>query len=144
MRTYFKVATGCLLVALASGPAAAQNSKNDVQAPRSGRNTNQTDMKNPDTTKTPDTSQSTPSQDGTMQNKQDGTMQSKKGASGNAQVRQAQETLKSQGQDPGPVDGMMGPQTKQALREYQKAQNLKVTGRLDSETSEKLGVSSQR
>ena len=136
MRTYFKVATGCLLVALASGPAAAQSSKNDVQAPRSGRNTNQTDMKNPDTTKTPDTSQNTPSQDGTMQNK--------KGVSGNAQVRQAQEALKSQGQDPGPVDGMMGPQTKQALREYQKAQNLKVTGRLDSETSEKLGVSSQR
>ena len=33
-----------------------------------------------------------------------------------ANVRQVQEALKAQGHDPGPIDGVMGPQTQQALR----------------------------
>jgi hypothetical protein len=53
-------------------------------------------------------------------------------------IRQAQEALRAQGHDPGPVDGIMGPRTASALREYQKKENLKVTGRLDSETKDRL------
>lgn len=53
-----------------------------------------------------------------------------------AQVRQVQEHLKAAGFDPGPVDGSMGPQTQQALREFQEAQGLPATGRLDEETSQ--------
>jgi putative peptidoglycan binding protein len=59
-----------------------------------------------------------------------------------SQVRQVQEALKAQGHDPGPIDGVMGPQTQDALRAYQRSQNLTETGRLDAQTSQKLGVSS--
>ena len=56
------------------------------------------------------------------------------------QVKAVQEALKDKGHDPGAVDGIMGPKTKQALRDYQKAEGLKATGNLDSETASKLGV----
>ncbi len=54
------------------------------------------------------------------------------------EVRQAQTALKEKGQDPGPIDGIHGPRTSAALRSYQKAENIKVTGRLDSETKAHL------
>src|SRR6266403_1988600 len=54
------------------------------------------------------------------------------------EVRQAQTALKEKGQDPGPIDGIHGPRTSTALRSYQKAENIKVTGRLDSETKAHL------
>jgi peptidoglycan hydrolase-like protein with peptidoglycan-binding domain len=53
-------------------------------------------------------------------------------------IRQAQQALKDKGHDPGPIDGLMGPHTASAVRDYQKAENLKVTGRLDSETKSHL------
>jgi peptidoglycan hydrolase-like protein with peptidoglycan-binding domain len=37
---------------------------------------------------------------------------------GSARVRRLQERLQRAGYDPGPVDGVMGPQTRTALREY--------------------------
>lgn len=60
---------------------------------------------------------------------------------GNEDIRQAQQALKKEGHDPGPVDGVMGEKTQQALREFQKSKNLKTTGRLDDETARALGVS---
>jgi peptidoglycan hydrolase-like protein with peptidoglycan-binding domain len=56
-------------------------------------------------------------------------------------IKQVQEALKNQGHDPGPIDGVMGPKTRQALRAFQQAKNLKATGQLDSETTSALGVS---
>ena len=53
-------------------------------------------------------------------------------------IRQAQTALKDKGHDPGPIDGIHGPRTSAALRSYQKAENIKVTGRLDSETRSHL------
>ena len=61
---------------------------------------------------------------------------------GQQEVRLAQEALKNQGHDPGPVDGIMGAQTRQALREFQSANGLKQTGRLDAQTKEKLNIES--
>jgi peptidoglycan hydrolase-like protein with peptidoglycan-binding domain len=55
-------------------------------------------------------------------------------------VKQAQEALKSKGHDPGPIDGKMGPQTRQALKAFQGSNNLKETGTLDAETAKKLGI----
>jgi hyperosmotically inducible periplasmic protein len=55
-------------------------------------------------------------------------------------VRAVQEALKTKGFDPGPIDGIQGPQTTQAVREFQRAENLTVTGRPDSATLNKLGV----
>jgi peptidoglycan hydrolase-like protein with peptidoglycan-binding domain len=70
-------------------------------------------------------------------------MKSGKPASGARaeQVKAVQQALKDAGHDPGAIDGMMGPKTQQALKEYQEKEGLKATGRLDSETASKLGVS---
>jgi peptidoglycan hydrolase-like protein with peptidoglycan-binding domain len=56
-------------------------------------------------------------------------------------VRKVQEALKNQGHDPGGIDGIMGPQTRQAIRSFQTANGLKETGRLDAETADKLNLS---
>jgi carboxyl-terminal processing protease len=58
------------------------------------------------------------------------------------QVKKVQKALQGRGADPGPVDGIMGPKTEAALKSFQKDQKLPETGRLDSETLAKLGVSS--
>jgi peptidoglycan hydrolase-like protein with peptidoglycan-binding domain len=55
-------------------------------------------------------------------------------------VKKVQETLRSKGYNPGSVDGVLGPQTRGAISEYQKSENLPVTGHLDAQTAGKLGV----
>jgi peptidoglycan hydrolase-like protein with peptidoglycan-binding domain len=59
-----------------------------------------------------------------------------------ADVKAAQQALMDKGYNPGPVDGKMGPKTRAALTSYQKAEGMQATGRLDSDTVAKLGVSS--
>ncbi len=49
-------------------------------------------------------------------------------------LQQAQRQLKALGFDPGSTDGTFGPQTVAALRAYQQAYRLPVTGRLDETT----------
>ena len=58
-------------------------------------------------------------------------------------IESVQKMLKEKGHDPGPVDGVMGPQTTAALRAYQKEQGLEVTGQLDATTRGKLGVAAK-
>jgi peptidoglycan hydrolase-like protein with peptidoglycan-binding domain len=58
------------------------------------------------------------------------------------QIRSAQQALQGSGVNPGPIDGIMGPRTQQAVRDYQKRENLPQTGQLDEATLQKLGVSS--
>jgi lipid-binding SYLF domain-containing protein/peptidoglycan hydrolase-like protein with peptidoglycan-binding domain len=53
-------------------------------------------------------------------------------------VRQVQTALKMEGFDPGPIDGMMGPMTMTALRNYQSHNQLEVTGTLTAETENAL------
>jgi peptidoglycan hydrolase-like protein with peptidoglycan-binding domain len=48
--------------------------------------------------------------------------------------------LKAKGVDPGPITGTMDSKTEQALREFQKANKLPVTGKVDQQTAAKLGV----
>ena len=64
------------------------------------------------------------------------------GMGGAQDVRQAQEALKNQGHDPGPIDGVLGSQTRQALRAFQGKNGLKQTGVLDAETKQKLNMES--
>jgi peptidoglycan hydrolase-like protein with peptidoglycan-binding domain len=59
---------------------------------------------------------------------------------GQQDVREAQEALKVQGHDPGPIDGVMGSQTRQALKAFQSKNGLKQTGSLDAETKQKLNI----
>ncbi|MHC4278442.1 MAG: peptidoglycan-binding domain-containing protein [Planctomycetota bacterium] len=63
-----------------------------------------------------------------------------KGGQQLAQIQQAQERLKARGFDPGAIDGILGPQTRAALNEYQAAQRLPTTGVLDEKTRKSLGV----
>jgi peptidoglycan hydrolase-like protein with peptidoglycan-binding domain len=72
-----------------------------------------------------------------MKSKSSGKMARSGGAE---QVKAVQQALKDKGMDPGEVDGKMGPKTQSALREYQKKEGLKESGRLDTETMAKLGV----
>jgi TonB family protein len=56
------------------------------------------------------------------------------------EARQAQERLRSAGLNPGTADGVPGQQTVTALRQYQKAHGLPVTGLLDEATRNALGL----
>lgn len=71
-----------------------------------------------------------------------GAMKSRAAADKSDQVRSAQQALKDKGHDPGAIDGVMGPKTQAALRDFQKAEGIQATGRLDAETMSKLGVTS--
>ena len=62
-------------------------------------------------------------------------------AGGDEKIKQVQQKLKDQGHDAGPVDGVMGPKTQAALKEFQSAKGLKDSGQLDRETMAALGVS---
>lgn len=55
-------------------------------------------------------------------------------------VMQVQKDLRGKGYYTGKVDGISGPQTRSAIRRYQKAEGLAVTGRIDARTAGKLGV----
>lgn len=55
-------------------------------------------------------------------------------------VRAAQEALKSKGFNPGPIDGIEGPLTHKATREYQQHEHLTANGRLDSATLDNLQI----
>src|SRR5262249_14282433 len=55
-------------------------------------------------------------------------------APGDWRIGQAQDRLKAAGFDPGPLDGGLGPRTKEALRRYQASQGLSMTGELDEMT----------
>ncbi|MBU8541369.1 peptidoglycan-binding domain-containing protein [Falsiroseomonas tokyonensis] len=62
-------------------------------------------------------------------------------ASMSGSTRQVQEALNQRGYNAGSVDGIMGPRTRSALREFQRANNLSATGRADSATMAALNVS---
>jgi peptidoglycan hydrolase-like protein with peptidoglycan-binding domain len=61
-------------------------------------------------------------------------------AQGNDTIRAGQQALKDKGFDPGPVDGVQGPQTRAALKKYQASQNLNADGRFGPKTLDSLGV----
>jgi peptidoglycan hydrolase-like protein with peptidoglycan-binding domain len=54
------------------------------------------------------------------------------------QVRTLQRSLQENGLDPGPVDGLLGPRTGQALRHFQQGKDLAATGRVDRQTLDAL------
>ena len=61
-------------------------------------------------------------------------------AQGSRTVREAQQALKDKGYDPGPIDGINGPRTKAAVRQYQGKENIDSDGRLGPKTLDSLGV----
>ena len=55
-------------------------------------------------------------------------------------VHQIQSKLKGLGYDPGPLDGIWGQKTEQALKDFQRDNGLSATGELDRATKIKLGI----
>lgn len=60
------------------------------------------------------------------------------------QVRQIQQALNRKGFDAGHVDGIWGPQTREAVENFQTAENIQGNGSLNSETVSKLGLNQQQ
>lgn len=73
--------------------------------------------------------------------------QTKQSQSGSQQASQSQETVKqvqqklSEAGHEVQADGIMGPQTQAALKEFQEKKGLQASGRLDQQTLAALGVS---
>jgi Putative peptidoglycan binding domain len=61
-------------------------------------------------------------------------------AANNMAVTEAQQLLKENGFYSGPLDGTMSQRTRWALRSFQESRRLNVTGRLDSDTAQELGL----
>jgi putative peptidoglycan binding protein len=55
-------------------------------------------------------------------------------------IREAQRALGELGFRPGPVDGVIGRKTRDALARYQRSQKIPVTGSLDAETMVRLDI----
>jgi peptidoglycan hydrolase-like protein with peptidoglycan-binding domain len=55
-------------------------------------------------------------------------------------VKKMQQTLQGKGHYRGEVDGVVGLRTRASIRGFQKAENLPVTGQLDTLTAGRLGV----
>lgn len=56
----------------------------------------------------------------------------------NYRIEEIQEALEKAGFKPGPIDGVMGSQTRAAIREFQKANDLKPDGIVGKRTAKKL------
>ena len=54
-------------------------------------------------------------------------------------IRQVQEALRKKGFDPGPVDGIFGPKTEEAVRNFQDRYGMKASGKIDNQTLFALG-----
>ncbi len=55
-------------------------------------------------------------------------------------VREVQRVLQQKGYYGGAIDGIAGPKTRSGVREFQRDQNLPVTGKVDDKTADQLGV----
>lgn len=136
-RNYFSLAAGILTAtAIASGGALAQTSGTKQQNPETIR----PDISAPGTSTGGTQSQRTQSGaplpkgspfSGTVELGTPNSMQD---------VKATQQALQQKGYNPGPIDGMMGPRTREALKSFQTASGLETTGTLNAATAEKLGV----
>jgi len=59
------------------------------------------------------------------------------------QIMQVQQKLQQEGLYKGKVDGVDGKETRSALKQYQAKNGLDQTGKLDSQTAEKLGLNTE-
>jgi peptidoglycan hydrolase-like protein with peptidoglycan-binding domain len=58
----------------------------------------------------------------------------------NSEVREIQQALNKKGFNTGKVDGIWGPETRQAVEQFQRKQNIQANGELDQHTLSALGV----
>ncbi|MBU3958948.1 MAG: peptidoglycan-binding protein [Candidatus Omnitrophica bacterium] len=56
----------------------------------------------------------------------------------NPRIKEMQQILKEAGRNPGSIDGIMNKETRQAIKDFQKANQIKTTGFVDIKTQAKL------
>ena len=54
-------------------------------------------------------------------------------------IRVVQQALQGKGIDPGPIDGIVGPRTREAVRNFQDRYGMNPTGEIDNQTLFALG-----
>lgn len=59
------------------------------------------------------------------------------------EIKKLQEALKQKGHYTGPIDGVMGSSTRDAVMAFQKSQGLSATGTADDQTKKALGLPSE-
>jgi len=62
-------------------------------------------------------------------------------SSDSSSITQLQQALNDKGFNAGPVDGVSGPKTKAALKQFQQSQGIAASGKADNQTLAALGVS---
>jgi len=55
-------------------------------------------------------------------------------------IRQVQQALQKKGIDPGPIDGIVGPRTRAAVRNFQDRYGIEAGGEIDNQTLLALGA----
>ncbi len=65
------------------------------------------------------------------------------GALSKRAIRQMQESLASLGHDPGPLDGLIGPRTRRAIRAFERAKGLPVHGEASEFLAAQLSLEEQ-
>lgn len=53
-------------------------------------------------------------------------------------IRMVQLVLEDEGFDPGPIDGILGPKTREAIKKFQMEKELEPTGEIDEQTFDRL------
>jgi peptidoglycan hydrolase-like protein with peptidoglycan-binding domain len=61
-------------------------------------------------------------------------------ALGDGGVRRVQQELRKRGFDPGPIDGIYGPLTKEGVRSFQDRYGMRASGDIDNQTLFALGA----
>src|SRR5947207_11191115 len=123
----------------ATAPFAPAQSKQDQTQDQNKKQTTKKGTAKKETGKTADQNTRTDeNKAGTTEKSETGKTGAKKGKKTSSiskdKVRDAQMDLMNEGFDPGPIDGVMGPMTMTALRNYQSHNQLEVTGTLTPET----------
>jgi hypothetical protein len=57
-----------------------------------------------------------------------------------SEIKQVQQALQKEGFHAGPTDGLWGPETKSAVKEFQQSKQMQPTGQLDRQTVADLGL----
>jgi peptidoglycan hydrolase-like protein with peptidoglycan-binding domain len=143
-----RLIAAAIAAAMLSSGAVAQERKQDSQGAQSPSSTTQEQKPGSSATGSASGTTSGSAASGASSPSASGDKQSRSASAGgqsqtggDERIKQVQQTLKDQGHDAGPVDGVMGPKTQAALKEFQSAKGLKDSGQLDRETMAALGVS---